>query len=327
MDFRLVRRLGHFLAVAEEGHFGRAAARLGMSQPPLTAQIQALEAELGVRLLERTGKGARPTREGEALLPLARRMAEEAAQIAALARELRAGRHAPVSLACVTSALFDYLPPLVRALQAARPSSAINVREMDTADAVEALRRGEVDLALLRLERDRAPIRLRPLGRDVLAAALPLAHPLAQSAAPLALAALADEPMLVLPRGISPAYSDAMVAACREAGFTPRAVREVGSAMAQLGFVAAGLGVALVSAGMARLRPPGVAFRDLEGPIHAVGVALAWNAERESEAVRLALDLAAGLFPAAGAAGDGFDADRKSNKLTVSIPLDGRRGQ
>lgn len=299
MDFRLVRRLGHFLAVAEEGHFGRAAARLGISQPPLTAQIQALEAELGVRLLERTGKGARPTREGEALLPLARRMAEDAGQLESLARDLRAGRSAPVALACVTSALFDYLPPLVRAIQAARPTTAIAVREMDTTDALEALRRGEVDLALLRLDRDRAPIRLRPLGRDALVAALPEGHPLAADDAPLPLAALADEPMLVLPRGISPAYSDAMVAACRAAGFAPRATREVGSAMAQLGFVAAGLGVALVSAGMARLRPPGVAFRMLEGPINAVGVALAWNAERENEATRLALDLAEGLFGAA----------------------------
>jgi DNA-binding transcriptional LysR family regulator len=302
MDFRLVRRLGHFLAVAEEGHFGRAAARLGISQPPLTAQIQALERELGVQLLERTGKGARPTREGEALLPLARRLAQDAGELESLARELRAGRHAPVALACVTSALFDYLPPLVRAMQAARPDSAVSVREMDTTDALEALRRGEVDLALLRLDRDRHPIRLRSLGRDVLAAALPAAHPLAGSTAPLPLAALADEPMLVLPRGISPAYSDAMVAACRAAGFAPRVVREVGSAMAQLGFVAAGLGVAMVSAGMARLRPPGVAFRDLEGPIHAVGVALAWNAERETEATRLALDLAGALF--AGGVGE-----------------------
>jgi DNA-binding transcriptional LysR family regulator len=168
---------------------------------------------------------------------------------------------------------------------------------MDTADAVEALRRGEVDLALLRLERDRHPVKLRPLGGDVLAAALPEAHPLAASEAPLPLAALADEAMLVLPRSISPAYSDAMVAACRAAGFAPRVMQVVGSAMAQLGFVAAGLGVALVSAGMARLRPPGGAFRTLEGPIQAVGVALAWNAERENEATRLALDLAERLFP------------------------------
>jgi DNA-binding transcriptional LysR family regulator len=300
MDLRLVRRLGHFLAVAEEGHFGRAAARLGISQPPLTAQIQALERELGVKLLERTGKGARPTREGEALLPLARRLAEGAGQIEQLARELRAGRHAPVMIACVTSALFDYLPPLVRALQAARPDAAVSVREMDTADAVEALRRGEVDLALLRLERDRHPVRLKPLGRDVLAAALPQGHALAGGTAPLPLSALADEPMLVLPRAISPAYSDAMVAACHAAGFAPRVTREVGSAMAQLGFVAAGLGVALVSAGLARLRPPGVAFRQLEGPIAAVGVALAWNEERESEAVRMALRIADGLGVAEG---------------------------
>ena len=114
MDFRILRRMAHFLAVAEEGHFGRAAARLGMSQPPLSAQIQALEAELGVELLERTRKGARPTREGEALLPVIRRLAEDAKQVEALARELRAGRQMPMALACVTSALFDFLPPLVR---------------------------------------------------------------------------------------------------------------------------------------------------------------------------------------------------------------------
>ena len=297
MDFRLVRRLGHFLAVAEEGHFGRAAARLGISQPPLTAHIQALEGELGVKLLERTGKGARLTREGEALLPLARRLAGNAADLETLARELRAGRNAPVSIACVTSALFDYLPPMVRALQAARPEAAIAVREMDTTDGLEALRRGEVDLALVRHDRDRAPIRLRPLGEDFLVVALPELDPLLEGPDPLPLAALADAPMLTLPRSISPAYSDAMVTACREAGFTPRAVREVGSAMAQLGFVAAGLGVALVSSGMARLKPPGVAFRALAGPIHAVGVSLAWNAERESEATRLALDLTERLFP------------------------------
>lgn len=293
MDFRLVRRLGHFLAVAEEGHFGRAAARLGVSQPPLTAQIQALERELGVRLLERTGKGARPTREGEALLPLARRVAGDAADLEALARELRAGRSAPVAIGCVTSALFDYLPPLVRAMQAARPEAAIGVREMDTAVALEALRRGEIDLALLRADREIAPIRLRAFGEDRLVAALPEGHPALAGPDPLPLAMLAEAPMLVLPRAISPAYSDAMTAACRAAGFAPVAVREVGSAMAQLGFVAAGLGVALVSEGMARLNPPGVTFRMLAGPVRGVGVALAWNAERESEATRLALAIVA----------------------------------
>jgi DNA-binding transcriptional LysR family regulator len=294
MDLRLVRRLGHFLAVAEEGHFGRAAKRLGLSQPPLTAQIQALEREAGVRLFDRTGRGVRLTRAGEALLPLARRLAAQAMEVETLARELRAGRHAPVAIACVTSALFDFLPPLVRGLQAALPEAAIGVREMDTADALDALRRGEVDLALLRGDRDAGPIRLMPLGQDHLCVALPEGHALLAGPDPLPLGLLAEAPMLALPRAISPAYADAMTAACREAGFTPRTVREVGSAMAQLGFVAAGLGVALVSSGMARLRPPGVAFRMLAGPIRAVGVALAWHAEREGEVVERARALAAG---------------------------------
>lgn len=296
MDFRLLRRLGHFLAVAEEGHFGRAAARLGLSQPPLTAQIQALERELGVRLLERTRKGARPTREGEALLPLARRLAEDASTLEALARELRAGRHAPVAIACVTSGLFDYLPPLVRGLREARPEAAIAVREMDTVDAVEALRRGEADIALLRLDRDRPPVRVLPLGADALMAALPEGHPLLARDGALELAALADAPLVTLPRSISPAYFDALVAACRAAGFEPQGAREVGSAMAQLGFVASGLGVALVSAGMARIHPPGVVFRALRGPVTAVSVALAWNEERQTEAANTAIAIARRVF-------------------------------
>lgn len=304
MDFRILRRMGHFLAVAEEGHFGRAAARLGVSQPPLTAQIQALEAELGVRLLERTRKGARPTREGEALLPILRRLAEDAKQVESLARELRAGRHAPMAMACVTSALFDFLPPLVRGLRAAAPDSALAVREMDTADAVEALRRGEVDFALARLDRDRPPLRVLPLGADALVAALPEGHVLLQPEGhPLPLAALAGEALVLLPRSISPAYFDRQVTACRAAGFEPVAMREVGSAMAQLAFVAAGLGVALVSSGMAVLRPPGVAFRPLAGPVWSVGVALVWNGERETEAARAAIAVARGVFPAAGLGG------------------------
>jgi DNA-binding transcriptional LysR family regulator len=297
MDFRLLRRLGHFLAVAEEGHFGRAAARLGLSQPPLTAQIQALEAELGIRLLERTRRGAHPTREGEALLPMLRRIAEDARQVEALARELRAGRHAPVVLACVTSALFDFLPPLVRALRTAQPDSAVSVQEMDTTDALEALRRGEVDFALARLDRERPPLRLLPLGDDALVAALPEGHALLSSTpGPLPLSALAEEPLVALPRAISPAYFDRQVTACREAGFEPVTVREVGSAMAQLAFVASGLGVALVSSGMARLRPPGVEFRPLADPVGAVAVALVWNGDRETEAARAAQEIARRLF-------------------------------
>ncbi len=296
VDFRSLRRMGHFLAVAEEGHFGRAAARLGLSQPPLTAQIQALESELGVRLLERGRNGTRPTREGEALIPILRRIVEDAKRAEALAMELRAGRHAPMAMACVTSALFGFLPPLARALRALRPDAALSVQEMDTTDSLEALRRGEVDFALVRLDAAHPPFGVLPLGADRLLAALPEGHKLAAAPGPLALALLADEPLVALPRSISPAYFDRQVKACRDAGFEPRAMREAGSAMAQLAFVAAGFGVALVSSGIAQLRPPGVAFRELAGTVSAVGVALAWHEDRETEAVKLAREAAHTAF-------------------------------
>ncbi len=295
VDFRSLRRMGHFLAVAEEGHFGRAAARLGLSQPPLTAQIQALEAELGVRLLERGRNGTRPTREGEALIPILRRIVEDAKRAEALAMELRAGRHAPMAMACVTSALFGFLPPLARALRAIRPDAALSVQEMDTTDSLEALRRGEVDFALVRLDSAHPPFGVLPLGADRLLAALPEGHRLAGPGA-LDLALLAEEPLVALPRSISPAYFDRQVQACRDAGFEPRAMREAGSASAQLAFVAAGFGVALVSSGIAQLRPPGVVFRELAGRVSAVGVALAWNEDRETEAVKLAREAAQTAF-------------------------------
>jgi DNA-binding transcriptional LysR family regulator len=285
MDLNLIKRFRHFLAVVEEGHFGRAAARLGMSQPPLTAQIQALERGLGVRLLERSRQGTRPTAEGAVLLPAVRRLEEAARAVEALAREVRSGKRAILTVGCVTSGLFDPLPRLVRNFQAARPDVVVSVREMDTAVALEALRAGEVDVALARLERGRPPVRVLPGSPDWLVAALPEGDDLADLLR-VDLAALAGRPMMVLPRSISPAYFDGVSAACRSAGFEPNAVREVTSAMAQLALVSAGLGVALVSSGMARLAPPGVVFRPLRQDVPAVGVALAWNEERASEAVR-----------------------------------------
>ena len=285
MDQNLLKRFSHFLAVVEEGHFGRAAAKLGMSQPPLTAQIQALEHALGVKLIERTRQGARPTWEGEVLLPAVRRLQRAALGVEVLAREVKQGRRELVTVGCITSAMLGTLPPVIRAFRASRPDAVIAVREMDTADAVEYLRRGEIDLAFARLEGDRFPLRAVPLAVDRLVVALPDTDPLA-SQRQIDIAALQDRPLMMLPRAISPAYFDGMVAACRQAGFAPVPAREVNSAMAQLALVASGLGVALVSSGMATLAPPHVVFRPLMQTVEAVGVAVAWNSERDNDLCR-----------------------------------------
>ena len=299
MDRNLLKRFSHFLAVVEEGHFGRAAAKLGMSQPPLTAQIQALEHALGVKLIERTRQGARPTWEGEVLLPAVRRLEEAALGVEALAREVKQGRRELVTIGCITSAMLATLPPVIRAFRARRPDAVIAVREIDTSDAIEALRRGEIDIAFARLERDRFPLRAVPLSMDRLLVALPDSDPLAQERQ-IDIAALQDRPLVMLPRAISPAYFDGMVAACREAGFAPVPAREVNSVMAQLTLVASGLGVALVSNGMAILAPPHVVFRPLMQKVEAVGVAVVWNSERDNELCREIVVIAKQIAQEAG---------------------------
>jgi len=291
MDRNLIKRFTHFLAVVEEGNFGRAAARLGMSQPPLTAQIQALERALGVKLIERSRQGARPTWEGEVLLPAVRRLEESALAVEALAREVKLGRRELVTIGCITSAMLATLPPVIRAFRAQRPETVIAVREMDTSDAIESLRRGEIDLAFARLERDRFPIRIWPLMADRLVVAVPDTDPLAQQEM-IDIASLQDRPLVMLPRAISPAYFDGMVAACREAGFVAIPAREVNSAMAQLALVASGLGVALVSSGMAALAPPAVTFRPLKQHVEAVGVSVAWNSEQDNPITRELVEIA-----------------------------------
>jgi DNA-binding transcriptional LysR family regulator len=308
MNIGLIKRFVHFLAVVEEGHFGRAAARLGISQPPLTAQIQALERDLGVRILDRSRRGTRPTWEGEVLLPAVRRLEESARAVEALAREVRAGKRGLIRIGCVTSAMFEILPPVVQAFRAAHPEIVVSVREMDTTIAHEALRLGEVDVAFARLERDRFPVRISPVATDLLIAALSPNDPLAANEM-LDLAVLEGRPMIVLPRAISPAYFDGLTGACRAAGFAPVAAIEVTSAIAQLALVASGLGVALVSSGMACLAPPGVVFRSLRKPAPAVGVAVAWNEERDTELVRAIVTVVENLKsvppPAGFAAGRG----------------------
>ena len=143
-----------------------------------------------------------------------------------------------------------------------------------------------------RLDRDRPPLRVLRLGIDALVVALPEGHALLGQPGPLPLSALAREPLMLLPRSISPAYFDAQVAACREAGFEPVAVREVSSAMAQLAFVAAGLGVALVSSGMAVLRPPAWASASWRG--RWPPSASRWSGTRNAgaEAAKLAVAVA-----------------------------------
>lgn len=285
VNFRLIRHLWLFLAVAQEGHFGRAAKRLNMSQPPLTEQIQVLEQALKVKLFDRSRKGTRLTPVGAAILPAVLKFAEQLERLEFAVREAVDGHSGLLTIGAITSAMFDVLPPLVTRLKAEYPGLTISVREIDSVEAVPALLAGDVDLAFARLEGDLGEmIESFPLKQDRLVVAMPAEHSLA-SATRVRLGALSNESFVMFPRQVSPVYFDSLIAACRENGFSPRILHHVRSVASQVAFVACGQGIALVPESLRSLAPENVVFRPLKENVSVVTIAVAWSTGRESPLV------------------------------------------
>jgi DNA-binding transcriptional LysR family regulator len=290
INFRLMRHLWLFLAVAEEQHFGRAAKRLGMSQPPLTEQIQVLEQALKAKLFIRSRRGAQLTSVGQSILPAVRRFAQQMEQLELAVREATAGQTGMLTIGAISSAMLEVLPPILDRLRELHPKLTISVREIDSAQAVPALEAGDVDLAFARLQGELGSnIKSLVLAEDKLAVSLPATHRLAHRRR-IRLKDLADEAFVMFARPVSPVYFDSIIAVCQANGFSPRVLHEVRSVAAQVAFVGCGQGVALVPAALKRLAPDNVVVRPLIDAVDVVTTAAAWNTASANPALSLALD-------------------------------------
>jgi len=285
INFRLIRHLWLFLAVAEEQNFGRAAKRLGMSQPPLSEQIQVLEQALKVTLFERSRRGAKLTPVGAAILPAVRKFAEQLERLELAVEEAVAGQSGMLTIGAISTAMFDVLPGLIDRLKQQYPHLTVSVREIDSVEAVPALEAGDIDLAFARLDGDLGPaVQSLPLLEDRLMVALPSDHPLAARTR-ISLSSLASEPLVMFSRKVSPVYFDNLIATCRASGFSPRVLHEVRSVASQIAFVSCGQGIALVPASLKKLAPDNVVLRALTQKLHVVTTAVAWNSERPNPLV------------------------------------------
>ncbi|MGY2290561.1 LysR family transcriptional regulator [Pseudomonas sp. SDO528_S397] len=285
INFRLIRHLWLFLAVAEEQNFGRAAKRLGMSQPPLSEQIQVLEQSLKVKLFERSRRGAKLTPVGLAILPAVRKFAEQLERLELAVDEAVAGQAQMLTIGAISTAMGDVLPALIEQLKKDHAGLTVSVREIDSVDAVPALEAGDIDLAFARLEGDLGvAVKSIPLTEDRLVVALHCDHPLA-SRTRISLSSLANEPLVMFSRKVSPVYFDNLIATCHASGFSPRVLHEVRSVASQIAFVSCGQGMALVPASMKKLAPPNVVFRPLTQKLNVVTTAVAWNATRSNPIV------------------------------------------
>jgi DNA-binding transcriptional LysR family regulator len=275
-----LRQLRYFVAVAEERHFGRAAARLHMAQPPLSHQIRALEIDLGVQLLRRTTRRVDLTEAGAAYLEQVRKILAEVEEAGHEARRVAAGSVGRLAVGCVGSATYSLLPALARGLSQELPRVDFAFRgEMLVPDQVRALRSGDIDIALLRPPVADTSIAVQVLRRERLVVALPSDHPLAARRR-ITAKQLRDEPLIVHSSRRGSVMFDAVQHLCRAAGFEPTIRHEVDETSTLVTLVAGGLGAAIVPEPVTALQLVGVVYLPLADPDATTELAVAHLADR-----------------------------------------------
>jgi len=301
-----LRHLRYFVAVAEEGNVTRAAERLGIGQPPLSQQIQALERELDTQLFHRTGHGVTLTEAGKALLVDAKRLLSDAQDAIVNAQRAGRGETGHLHLGLTASATFH---PIVRALirtfRSAYPGVGLTLTEDRTAQLLDLLNEGRLDLALLRPGTHTfAGVALHPIASEQMKAVLPAAHPLAKRRR-IPLSALADESFILIPRGASPMLHDEILSACRNAGFDPTLGQQAPQLSSVVNLVSAEFGVSVVPASVSQLHVDGVAYVDITDAKAVTQLALASREADRSAKVNnfLALAKEASVAARRGAAG------------------------
>ncbi|MCW7538166.1 LysR substrate-binding domain-containing protein [Aquabacterium sp. A7-Y] len=278
-----LRQLRQFVAVAEELHFGRAAKRLHMTQPPLTMAIRQLELSLGVELFRRTRRSVALSPAGAALLPEARRLLAEVERLVELARSADQGGLGRLRLGFVSSVGYGPLPAWLKSFREVWPGVELALQEATLDVQLAAFAAGEMDAGFVL----HAPGAGRLAGfesevvlREPLVLALPSDHVLAAQQAP-PLAAVLAEPLVIFPRGIAPSLYDAVLSLYSAHQCAPHIGQEAIQMQTIVNLVSAGMGVAWVPESVTRLQRPGVVYRALEASGLACETSLLWSPRRQ----------------------------------------------
>lgn len=276
-----LRHLRYFVTVADELHFGRAAQRLQMAQPPLSQQIRQLEQELGVELLYRTKRTVRLTEAGLAFLQQARQILVQSEQAIEVAQRASRGEVGRLAIGFVGSATYSLLPAVVRSFRHQFPDVCLTLHEMTTSEQIEALHDNRIQLGFVCLPINDDQLSVETVLLESFVAVLPEAHPLATQTQ-LSLASLAEESFILSPRHLGSGFYDQIIRVCQQAGFIPQVTQEATQMQTIVSLVAAELGVALVPASLQNLQRAGVVYKPLEDQTLYVKLAIVWRSANTS---------------------------------------------
>ncbi|MBB4932667.1 DNA-binding transcriptional LysR family regulator [Lipingzhangella halophila] len=292
-----LRHIAGFVAVAEELHFGRAAARLNMAQPPLSQQVRGLEKELGVRLFERNTRSVRLTPAGANFLPHARQVLSDAELARRAAVAGSSGEVGRVSIGFAGASSHEAIPTLTKAVRAAYPGIELRLEGQTYAGvALARVADRELDIGFVRLPVRRSGVRTRVIQHERLVAALPSDHRLAGEPA-LDVADLAEEPFVAFPGTEGSSVRENMVRIALDAGYMPRIVQEAPDSYTILDLVAAGVGVTITVSSVQHIRRSGMVYRELRGDVPTIDSALAWREDNASAALHTVLRVAEQVLP------------------------------
>lgn len=286
-----LRHLRYFLALAEELHFGRAALRLGLSQPPLTVAIQQLEAEVGAPLFIRNNRGVQLTTAGRAFLPAARTVIERAARALEEARDVAVGGAGSLRIGFAGTMLYRGLPRMLQRFQLENPRLKLVLRELSSSEQLLDLEHERLDVGFVHTTQVPTGLSQILVSSQPFVACLPSTHPLARRRS-IPLNALAGQPFALVAQTVSPDYHSRILALCGAAGFTPEPMHELHHWLSVVSLVGQGLAVALVPSALQQAGMAGAAFVPVKGAQHdwpRYETYCLWKTERDQPALGLFL--------------------------------------
>ncbi len=288
------RRLQSFVALCEELHFHRAAARCHMTQPALSQQLQQLEAELQVQLVHRNKRRVSLTRAGETFLQEARKILRQMEHAALLARQTDRGEVGQLSVGMTAPALYIVFPEIMHGFRTELPNVGVNVHVMTTSEQEAALRSGSIDVGIFHPPLDDQSLSSSPIASMRFNVVLSDQNPLA-SRPSLRLEDLSRERFIIFPRVIGPRLYDEIISLCQQAGFSPEVILEASPAQSIIALAAANFGIGLIASRLQQFDRPGVVYRPLDGPAPRLTLGVAYQGDDTSPAIRTFLNVAAAI--------------------------------